>query len=50
MDRDKLNGYERALVDGLFFGHRTETSTKEVPPHYKSNGFDPAKVIKPAAR
>jgi len=47
VDRDKLNGHERALVDGLFFGHRTETSTKEVRQHYKSRGFDPASVIKP---
>jgi Predicted membrane protein (DUF2207) len=47
VDRDKLNGHERALVDGLFFGHRTETSTKEVRQHYKSRGFDPALVIKP---
>ena len=36
VDRDKLNGHERALVDGLFFDHRTETSTKEVRQHYKS--------------
>jgi uncharacterized membrane protein YgcG len=47
VDRDKLNGHERALVDGLFFGHGTETSTKEVRQHYKSSGFDPALVIKP---
>ena len=47
VDRDKLNCHERALVDGLFFGHRTETSTKEVRQHYKSSGFDPASVIKP---
>jgi uncharacterized membrane protein YgcG len=31
----------------LFFGHGTETSTKEVRQHYKSSGFDPALVIKP---
>jgi len=47
LDRNKLNGHERALVDGLFFGNRTETSTKEVRQHYKSSGFDPALVIKP---
>jgi len=47
VDRDKLDRHERALVDGLFFGHRTETSTKEVRQHYKSSGFDPALVIKP---
>jgi len=47
VERDKLTGHERALVDGLFFDHRTETSTKEVRQHYKSSGFDPATVIKP---
>src|SRR5262249_55243743 len=47
VDRDKLNGHEKALVDGLFFGHRTETSTKDVRQHYKKRGFDPATVIKP---
>jgi len=47
VDRDKLNGHERALIDGLFFDQRTETSTKEVRQHYKSTGFDPATVIKP---
>ena len=47
VDRDKLNGYERALVDGLFFDQRTETSTKEVQQHYKSSGFDPARLITP---
>ena len=28
VDRAELNGHERALVDGLFFNHHTETSTK----------------------
>jgi hypothetical protein len=47
VDRNKLNSHEKALVDGLFFANRTETSTKEVRQHYKSSGFDPALVIKP---
>lgn len=47
VDREKLNGYERALIDGLFFDRRTETSTKEVRQHYKSSGFDPATLITP---
>ena len=47
VDRDKLKSHERALVDGLFFNHRTETSTKEVQEHYKGSGFDPAAVIRP---
>jgi uncharacterized membrane protein YgcG len=48
VSRDKLTGHERALVDGLFFDQRTETSTKEVRQHYKSRGFDPATIIRPA--
>lgn len=45
--RDKLNEYERALVEGLFFDQRTETSTKEVQQHYRRSGFDPASIISP---
>ena len=47
VDRDQLKDHEKALVDGLFFNNRTETSTKEVQQHYKSSGFDPAAVIRP---
>lgn len=47
VDRDKLDGYERALVDGLFFQKRTETSTELVQKHYKKTGFDPAGLIRP---
>jgi len=31
VDREKLDGYERALVDGLFFQKRIETSTASRP-------------------
>jgi hypothetical protein len=47
VDRKDLNGHERALVDGLFFGKRTETSTTDVKNHYKSRGFNPAQIITP---
>jgi uncharacterized membrane protein YgcG len=47
VDRNNLDGYERALVNGLFFNNATVTSTKEVRQHYKNEGFDPAKVIQP---
>jgi len=47
VDRNKLNAYERALIDGLFFDQRTETSTKEVRQHYKRSGFSPVTVISP---
>jgi hypothetical protein len=44
--RGKLDGYERALIDKLFYGDRTTTSTDEVKSHYKSSGFNPVDVIK----
>jgi len=47
VDRSKLDGHERALVDGLFFDQRTETSTKAVRQHYKSKGFNPVTAITP---
>jgi uncharacterized membrane protein YgcG len=47
VDRHNLDGYERALVDGLFFNNATVTSTKEVRQHYKNEGFNPAEVIRP---
>ena len=47
VDRGTLKEHERALVDGLFFDNRTETSTKEVQRHYKGSGFEPATVIRP---
>jgi hypothetical protein len=43
--RDTLRGYERALVDALFFNGRQETSTKLVKAHYQKTGFNPASVI-----
>ncbi len=46
VDRQALEGYERTLVDRLFFGGRTETSTKEVQQHYKRKGFNPANEIR----
>src|SRR5262245_719782 len=47
VNRDTLEGHERALVDGLFFDGRTETSTAAVREHYKGKGFNPAQVITP---
>jgi hypothetical protein len=44
--RAELEGYERALIDALFFDDRTSTSTEEVRSHYEKTGFDPAKTIK----
>src|SRR5262249_17978814 len=47
VDRTSLQGYERALVDGLFFEGRTSTSTDAIRNHYEGQGFDPAKIIAP---
>ena len=49
VDRDTLGVHERALVDGLFFGGRKETSTTDVRSHYKSKGFNPTSLIQPRA-
>ena len=46
VDRDTLDGYERALVDGLFFEKRIDTSTELVQRHYRKTGFDPAGLIR----
>lgn len=48
--RTRLTGYERALVDKLFFQDRTTTSTEDVKAHYRKSGFDPVAVIKPGLR
>src|SRR5262245_53315789 len=47
VDRETLQGHERALVDGLFFDGRTETSTAAVRTHYQGKGFNPATTIAP---
>jgi hypothetical protein len=39
-----FSGYERKLVDGLFFGEESVTP-EEVRAHYKSSGFNPGQLI-----
>jgi uncharacterized membrane protein YgcG len=46
-DRDAFSGYERTLVDKLFFDDRTEVTTSDLKAHYKRSGFDPAGAIRP---
>ncbi len=46
VDRATLDGYERALVDGLFFQKRTDTSTELIQRHYSKTGFNPAELIR----
>jgi uncharacterized membrane protein YgcG len=45
-----FSGYERELLEALFFDGRTETSTSAIKSHYKSTGFDPASKIEPGLR
>jgi hypothetical protein len=50
VDRSTLSGYERTLVDGLFFDDRNETSPAIVRDHYKGEGFNPASRIRDELR
>ena len=43
----ELSGYDRDLVQALFFGSRKETDTDAIKAHYKASGFDPSSKIKP---
>ena len=44
VDRGAFEGYERELIDKLFFEGNT-TSTKSLESHYARSGFDPSTVI-----
>lgn len=46
-DRGAFVGYERELIDKLFFGGRTETDTEAIRKHYRRSGLDPAGLIGP---
>ncbi len=47
VDRAEFDGYERLLIDKLFFEGRTRTDTEAVRKHYQVKGFDPAALIRP---
>ncbi|MBP7775711.1 MAG: DUF2207 domain-containing protein [Acidobacteria bacterium] len=47
VDRDTLRGHERVLVDKLFVGGRTVTSTSVVRAYYRKTGFTPSDEIEP---
>lgn len=48
-ERDSFDGYERALIDALFFNKRSDTtSTELIKQHYRKKGFDPSEVIRKA--
>ncbi len=42
-----FTGYEKELLEALFFDNRTKTSTAEIKAHYERKGFDPAATIRP---
>jgi uncharacterized membrane protein YgcG len=44
VDLAQFKGYERKLVEGLFFGEESVTPD-DVRAHYKSSGFKPAELI-----
>lgn len=43
----ELSGYDRDLVQALFFSGRQQTDTDVIKAHYKASGFDPSSKIKP---
>lgn len=49
VDRAALQGYEKELIDGLFFGGNV-TDTERIREHYKGCGFDPAAKIREPLR
>jgi len=46
VDRETLTGYERKLVDALFFDGRSSTSTAAVKQHYRKTGLDLVEIIR----
>ncbi|HSL81941.1 MAG TPA: hypothetical protein VLF66_04145, partial [Thermoanaerobaculia bacterium] len=46
-DRDDFTAYERALIDKLFYGGRSEVTTTDLQERYKTTGFDPVGTIRP---
>jgi hypothetical protein len=46
VDRDSLDGYERELIDKLFFNGRVRTNTDLVKQHYREKGFNPVEEIR----
>jgi uncharacterized membrane protein YgcG len=45
VEMDRFSGYERELVEALFFAG-PDTDTDRIRAHYRSSGFDPAAKIK----
>ncbi len=46
VDRESLDGYERQLIDKLFFNGRVTTDTSLVKRHYRKTGFNPVEEIR----
>lgn len=49
VERNRFTGYERELVDKLFFAG-DETDTARIRAHYRSSGFSPVKTIEDGLR
>jgi uncharacterized membrane protein YgcG len=45
VSKNTLTGYEKKLIDGLFFGGRKQVSTQALKTYYRKAGFDPASLI-----
>lgn len=45
-ERDSFAGYERRLLDKLFFSGRTRTDTEAIRKRYSKTGFSPASTIR----
>ncbi|HYN20839.1 MAG TPA: DUF2207 domain-containing protein [Thermoanaerobaculia bacterium] len=50
VDRLGLEGYEKTLIDMLFFSGSEETDTDAIRKRYRSTGFNPASVIEKRLR
>ncbi|RMH23427.1 MAG: DUF2207 domain-containing protein, partial [Acidobacteria bacterium] len=44
--REAFTGYERTLIDKLFFDGRTHTDTEAIRRHYRKSGFNPAALLR----
>lgn len=46
VDRERFSGYERDLIEKLFYGGRPEVKPSDLRRAYRRTGFDPAQVIR----
>ncbi|HUF77419.1 MAG TPA: hypothetical protein VMR44_00740, partial [Thermoanaerobaculia bacterium] len=46
--RERFRGFERELIDKLFYGGREQVTTEKLRNHYRESGFDPVAIVRPA--